>query len=368
MRKAPLQESTMKMRLSALLCLILLPLSSTTLSAQVSETQSDKPFADEKIINDYESTRIAMRKYGEESAPATKDGSFRLTTYNIENLFDAHDDPSLTGRNDDADDTKPEHQLIATAMAIRAVNPDILCIEEVESEQALLEYRDTYLADMGYEHVVSIDAGNDRGIENSVLSRFPITNAKNWPNKPLGGVHPEKYGNNKNWYAGEPIAFRRSPMMVDVAIPNADGNDSWTLTLFVMHHKSGFYNSYWREAEAKGTLELIQEVLKSDPDRALVVLGDFNAQITDESVQTYLNAGFVDIFANHDEDRQSITHESGRRIDLILANDAAIKQMDTEHAFVYGTAARPDGTSWRDLETFDGYASDHYPVSVDMKN
>ena len=135
-----------------------------------------------------------------------------------------------------------------------------------------------------------------------------------------------------------------------------------------MHHKSGFYNSYWREAEAKGTLELIQDVLKSDPDRAVVVLGDFNAEITDESVQTYLRAGFVDIFANHDEDRQSITHESGRRIDLILANDAAIKQMDTEHAFVYGTAARPDGTSWRDLETFDGYASDHYPVSVDMKN
>ncbi|MBL4810443.1 MAG: endonuclease/exonuclease/phosphatase family protein [Phycisphaerales bacterium] len=340
-----------------------------------SEPAATEPYADQAVIEKYEETRGFMQKFGSKTAPKTQEGSFRLTIYNIENLFDAHDDPTLTGRDDDADDTKPEHELIATAMAIHAVNADIICFQEVESEQALLQYRDTYLAGMGYDHVVSIDAGNSRGIENSVLSRYPITNFKNWPNKPLGGVHPEKYGKSKNWYAGEPIAFRRSPLMVDIEIPaSGDTTDdttddtSWTLTLFVLHHKSGRFNSYWREAEAKGTLKLVNQVLKDHPDRPIVILGDFNAEPDADSVQTYINAGFVDIFADHADTTEIMTHESGRRIDLILGNKPAIERMNTDAAFVYGTTARPEGTTWRDLKTFEGYAADHYPVSVDMSN
>jgi endonuclease/exonuclease/phosphatase family metal-dependent hydrolase len=327
----------------------------------VEQPQSDA------LVEQYQKARDMMRQYGLENAPAKAEQSFRLTTYNIENLFDAHDDPSLTGRNDDADETKPEHELTATAMAIRAVNPDVLCIQEVESEAALLEYRDNYLSDMGYEYVVSIDAGNDRGIENSVLSRFPISNVENWPNMPLGGVHPEKYGTQKNWYAGEPINFRRSPLMVDLEIPSSEDGKTWTLTLFVMHHKSGRFNTYWREAEATGTLKLIKDVLAADQDRAIVLLGDFNAEVDDQSVQTYLKGGFVDIFEDHTSKTETITHESGRRIDLILANKAALSRMNPESGFVYGTAARPEGVNWRDMETFDGYAADHYPVSVDVK-
>ncbi len=335
--------------------------------AIASQPAAAEPYADQALVEKYEETRTLMRKFGSESAPATKDGSFRLTTYNIENLFDANDDPTLTGRDDDADGTKPEHELIATAMAIHAIDADVICFQEIESEAALLEYRDNYLSDMGYNHVVSIDAGNSRGIENSVLSRYPISNFKNWPNKPLGGIHPEKYGKSKNWYAGEPIAFRRSPLMVDIEIPAAD-DSTWTLTLFVMHHKSGRFNTYWRDAEAQGTIELINGVLKAHPDRPIVILGDFNAESDADSIQAYINADFVDIFADHSKGTEIITHESGRRIDFLFGNKSAIDRMNTDTAFVYGTTARPEGTSWRDLETFEGYAADHYPVSVDLAN
>lgn len=314
----------------------------------------------------YETTRKAMRKFGLEYAPAKAEGTLRLTTYNIENLFDTHDDPSLTGRNDDKDEAKPTHELIATAMAIRAVDADVLCVQEIESEAALLEYRDQYLSGMGYDHVISIDAGNDRGIENAVLSRYPILAAQNWPKMPLGGVHPELYGTQKNWYAGEPIEFRRSPLRVDLQIPSEADSDSWILTLFVMHHKSGRFNDYWREAEATGTLELINEVLEKDPDRPIVILGDFNAEPDADSAQTYLQSGFADVFAGRRANAEIVTHESGRRIDLIFANDSAFERIEKPTAFVYGTAARPEGTSYRDLDTFDGYAADHYPVSVDL--
>lgn len=309
-----------------------------------------------------------MQRYGISNAPEKTEDAFRVTTYNIENLFDDVDDPTLSGRDEDIDDTKPEHQLIAVARAIHKLNSDVICLQEIESLDALMWFKDEYLADMGYDHVISLDAGNSRGIENAVLSRFPLSNPELWVGKELGGVHPEKYGSGKNFLAGEKVAFRRSPLKLDVNIPAMGDQDAWTLTLFVVHHKSGRYSQYWREAEAKMITKLASEVENEHPERAIMVLGDFNAQNTDESVKIYMKNGFHDIFTkSKSSGREIITHESNRRIDLILANQAANGYVVKDTAFVLGTASRPEGVDWRMMDTFEGYASDHYPVSVDLE-
>ena len=331
---------------------------------------SEPATQDQDLIKTIELAERSMRRFGIDHAPEKKPGAFRLTTYNIENLFDDVDDPSLSGDDEDIDDTKPHHELVAAARAIRAVDADVLCLEEVESREALDWFIEKYIPDMGYEHVISLDAGNSRGIENAVLSRFPLSNPELWKSKLLGGVHPENYGpNSKNWYAGEKIAFRRSPLKVDVEIPsgNEDGG-SWTLTLFVVHHKSGRYNTYWREAEARTIVKLAQAVEAEHPERPVVILGDFNAQASDESVKIYLQNGFNDLFANDKTgDASTITHESNRRIDLMLLNEAAQSRLIEGTGFVFGTAARPEGFDWRDLPTFEGFASDHYPVSAEIR-
>lgn len=324
-----------------------------------------RPTAEEiKTYQDEIAASDVMRRFGVAEAPARTPGAIRVATYNIENLFDDADDPALTDKNDDADDTKLYPERMAAARAIHRLDADVLCLEEVESLDALNWFKDEFLADMGYQHVASIDAGDERGIEQAVLSRLPITQAKNWPRMPLKGIHPEKYGNGKNWYAGQPIAFHRSPLMVDIEAGTPD--NPLTLTLFVVHHKSGQYSDYWREAESVGVTRLISDLTKQHPDRPVMVLGDFNAQVSDTSVKTYLSAGFHDIFANRSQTSEIITHESSRRIDLILANDAAMTHLIADKAFVLGTAARPEGVDWRDLPTFPGMASDHYPVAVDF--
>lgn len=310
--------------------------------------------------------RKTMRRFGIAKPNPKPAGAVRLATYNIENLFDDVDDPTLSGNDEDIDDLKPFHQRAAVAEAIHQIDPDIICMQEVESLEALEWFRDEFLADMGYDYIVSLDAGNSRGIENAVLSRYPLSEGRVWVGAALGGVHPALYGDKPNYEAGNPLVFRRSPLQVDVEMPGLDGKDGWTLSLFVEHHKSGRYNSYWREAEAKKIVELSKEITDAHPGRAIVVLGDFNAQVTDDSVKTYLNNGFHDLFAERSAEGPAIiTHESNRRIDLILANDAAMAHLLVDQAFVFGTAARPAEIDWRDLDTFMGYASDHYPVVVD---
>ncbi len=339
----------------------------TSLEAHSEPDESAPKSAVDEMMPEITKVRQQLQRFGVADAPAKPAGAVRLVAYNIENLFDDVDDPTLSGRNEDIDDTKPLHQRAAVAEAIRLVDADILCMQEIESLEALEWFRDEFLSDMGYDYIVSIDAGNSRGIENAVLSRYPLSEGKVWVGKLLGGVHPDLYGDKPNFHAGEKIAFRRSPLQVDVEMPGVEGQDPWTLSLFVEHHKSGRYNSYWREAEARMIVQLAEEITDAHPDRAVIVLGDFNAQPADESVQIYLRNGFHDVFANReDEGAAIVTHESGRRIDLILANDAAMSHLLVDQAFVFGTAARPPEINWRDLDTFMGYAADHYPVVVDV--
>jgi endonuclease/exonuclease/phosphatase family metal-dependent hydrolase len=364
-------RSLIPARITRLSALALFACSALACAAQPAAMSDEQTSSSEEslveILPQIVKARKTMRRFGVAEAQSKPAGAVRLVTYNIENLFDDVDDPTLSDRNEDIDDLKPFHQRAAVAEAIRQIDPDVLCLQEIESLEALEWFRDEFLADMGYDYIVSLDAGNSRGIENAVLSRYPLSEGQVWVNGELGGVHPPLYGDKPNFEAGKPLLFRRSPLQVDVELPGAEDGASWTLSLFVEHHKSGRYNSYWREAEAKKIVELAEEITAEYPDRPLIVLGDFNALVTDESVKTYLNNGFHDIFAGREsEGSDIITHESNRRIDLILANDAAMAHLLVDQAFVFGTAARPAEIDWRDLDTFMGYAADHYPVVVDI--
>ncbi len=309
-------------------------------------------------------------RFGTTDVPQRTPGSIRVATYNIENLFDDVDDPALSDRQEDIDDLKPEGQMDAVALAIRAIDADILCLEEIESRAALDWFMSGRLEDMGYAHIVSIDAGDERGIEQAILSRFPIVDSKNWVQRPLGGVHPEKYGTGRNWHAGKDIVFHRSPLMGVIEIPGAalERDEAYRLRVIAVHHKSGRHSDYWRDREAAGLLEVLTELDAGRDAPPTLILGDFNAEPGAPSVQAYVDHGYTDLFAdNPGPDTRWTTHESGRRIDLILANEGARAAADPDSEFVFGTPARPSEFSWRELDTFPGYASDHYPVVVDLR-
>jgi len=275
------------------------------------------------------------------------------------------DDPDLSGRYEDIDDTKPEAELVALAETIRRLDADVLALQEIESHDALHAFIEAHIPGL-YPHVVSLDAGDERGIEQAVLSRFPIIHAENWPGLTLGGTHPDSWGDQENWHAGEPITFHRSPLRVDVEVPPTDDRpEAYGLTLFVVHQKSGFHGEYWRIAEATRLAEITGRIMDAEPDRNVVVLGDFNATPEQPPMRILLDVGLIDAMAGA-SGPETTTHASGRRIDAILLSPAAMDDVVDGSAFVLGTPARPAGSDWRTTPPPPGYASDHYPVAIDV--
>ncbi|MFN7022319.1 MAG: endonuclease/exonuclease/phosphatase family protein [Phycisphaerales bacterium] len=304
---------------------------------------------------------------------AKPDGALRVAVYNVENLFDDHDDPELSGRYEDKEMTKPDAACRAVAEAIRAINADVLALTEVESKQALLWFRDKYIADMGYTYVESPDAGDERGIEQSVLSRYPLSDAKNWVRMDLGGVHPDKWGRDENHNKGKPITFHRSPLRVTVTVPpKEEQGKPYELTLFVVHQKSGGPGNYWREKESARVVQLIGEFQQSNPDANILLMGDFNATPEQRSSRIITEGGMIDLFApvrgstGKRVDPLYITHASGRVIDYVYANANAEKELIRETRFILGTPMRPEGADWRSTLPPDGYASDHLPLVIDV--
>lgn len=309
--------------------------------------------------------------YGFKEAPAKQKGAVRLAAYNVENLFDGEDDPKLSGEVDDLKERTSEDRLQALAKAIKALDADILALEEVESEECLRWFRDTYLKDMGYEHLASKDVGYSRGIEQSILSRFPIDSVEVRPDEDLSDVKRDGKG-----FAEKPTKpgaqqgqrFQRSPLMVDVRV-----SPDYLLRVIVVHHKAGGLEfAYQREAEALQVMEWVKDAQAKDEHINLVVLGDFNATPTHKTAKIYSEGGLVGAYDFRDRSRKDMkdaytTHASGRPIDYIMASPGLSEDFVNSSFFVLGTMHAGDDYDWRKgEEPPKGYASDHYPIAIDF--
>lgn len=285
--------------------------------------------------------------------------TIRVATYNVLNLFDQDDDPALSGEFDDLPMATTDGRCRSLAEVIRRVDADVLALQEVESEAALRWFRDTYLADMGYDHMVSLDVGYYRGVENAVLSRYPLSNAEAEPNIPLQDVVRRGGGWAKAGEGDESIVFQRTPLRVDVT-----GPDGYELTLFVVHHKSGRHK-FRRESEALKLVELVDRVEAQTPGRNIIILGDFNAAPWDRSMDVYKEAGFIDVGADPRVERP-VTHESDRIIDCILVNSDAHRELQPGTVRVHESKSPPKDYDWRTDPRPDDCPSDHRAVSVDL--
>ncbi len=352
----------------------------TAVAAAPGQVASDDPFGKD----------AGVIKYGRASVPAKAAGSIRLAAYNVENLFDDKDDPTLSGRYDDLGLTTTDGQCRNVAAAIKALDADVMILEEVESEEALRWFRDTYLKDLGYDHIKSFDAGYERGVEQSVLSRFPIKDAKVFAGERIDDMAARRVGGG--WTAAraghEPDLFGRNPIRAVI-----DGPGDYELILYGVHLKAGGGDdsAAQREAESLQVREFVKADLAANPNANVAVLGDFNATPLQRAYALQLKGNAekgdgagVGIGAYDFRDRtrpmdEYRTHVSARTIDYIVMSEGLAADAVEGTFVVLGTPFPGEEQQKRVLAWIKkGYprgeepvrhpqqASDHYPIAIDL--
>lgn len=158
---------------------------------------------------------------------------------------------------------KPPRSRSEVAEVIRLAQPNLLALQEVGSPQAL-EFLSKNLLDLGLEYPFrELLQTESQKIHCAVLSQFPIVANRSDPNAEFA-------------LYGESFQVLRGVMELDVKAPG-----SYRFTLFNVHLKSKLPAYYadpadYREAEAKVLRQKISRLLQENPNRNILVAGDFN--------------------------------------------------------------------------------------------
>jgi endonuclease/exonuclease/phosphatase family metal-dependent hydrolase len=273
----------------------------------------------------------------------------RVATYNIETYLDV---PTETRPRVKSPEAKAK-----VRESIRAMNPDVIALEEMGTTNALLELRASLKAegeDYPYwEHV----SGADTNIHVAVLSKFPIV-----------AWHPH----TNDTFLLDGRSFRVSRGFAEVAI---QVRTNFTFTLIAAHLKSrrpvpDADEAQERLGEATVLRGIVDGLLKANPDLPLVVLGDMNDVKDADSTRELIGRGKLKLTdtrpaeRNGDNAPAASTEYQPRNITwtLFYAKEDSYSRSD------YILLSRAMAAHWRPQDSYVlnlanwGVGSDHRPV------
>jgi endonuclease/exonuclease/phosphatase family metal-dependent hydrolase len=280
--------------------------------------------------------------------------TFRVATYNVENYLDQ---PTESRKF-----VKSARAKAKVCESIRALNPDVIALEEMGSTNALMELRDSLKAkglDFPYwEHV----QGWDTNIHVAVLSKLPIATR-----------HP--HTNDSFLLDGRRFSVSRGFAEVDIRVAT-----NFTVTLIATHLKSRrpvpeADEAQLRLEEAKVLRGIVDEHFKTDPDAKLIVLGDFNDVKDSGSTKAVIGRGKFKLIDTRPAERNgdtatnpvpafeprnvTWTHYYGKedtysRVDYILLSPAMARDWLKNETYILRVP------NW-------GVGSDHRPIVATFK-
>jgi endonuclease/exonuclease/phosphatase family metal-dependent hydrolase len=206
---------------------------------------------------------------------------FRVGTYNMENyLLEAVGTRVV----------KPPEARAKVRESLRALNADVVALQEVGGTNALLELRRALRAEgLDYPHWELV-TGWDTNIQVAVLSQFPI-------------VARRPHTNDSFLLLGRRFRVSRGFLEVDIRI-----NPRYAFTLFTTHLKSRRVvpeadEAELREQEALLLRQKIDARLAADPDANIIVLGDFNDVKDSRSTRAVFGRGRNQLFDTRPAER-----------------------------------------------------------------
>ena len=198
----------------------------------------------------------------EKTAPKRPD-SIAIMTWNMESLFDGVDDGiEYDEYRESAGWTQEKYRgrLNVIANAIGGMNrkPDIIALQEIESTLVIADLAAALSAQgYGWTHFANIP-GMALGV--GMLSRFPLSAARSHSVTINGDLAPRP--------------------MLEVQVNTGADADGSSLALFVCHWKSKLggddATESTRRASARIILRRLRELMESDPDLPVIIMGDLN--------------------------------------------------------------------------------------------
>jgi endonuclease/exonuclease/phosphatase family metal-dependent hydrolase len=276
-------------------------------------------------------------------------GTVRVATYNVENYLDA---PTVSRPHVKTDAAKAK-----VRESIRALNPDVLALEEMGGTNAFLELRTALKSDgldfPYWEHVSSFDTN----IHVAVLSKLPI-------------IARRSHTNETFLLDGKRFQVKRGFAEVDIAAAT-----NFVFTLFVAHLKSHLTTAEADEAEerlgeAKVLRGILDQRLANEPNSLFLVAGDFNDLKDSAPLKTILGHGKTKLFDSRPAERNG---------DTVPGEPPYFEPRNVSWTYFYGkndSYARIDyllfspalKTRWLAAETYVpkipnwGVGSDHRPI------
>lgn len=295
---------------------------------------------------------ILPRRAGVEAGlPAASDAAgykhtLTLATYNVRNLFDGYDNPYTA---DEKAQPKSPAEMAELARAIRALDADVLILQEVEAGGVLKSFVDNHLADMRYAYVVDAVTEDPRGITVAALSRLPVIRIVSHRLAPLEGGR----------------RFARDLLRLDI-----EAGPGHLLSVYGMHLKSKRTSedsedknaARWRLAEATRARELIREEMAAGQalgGARFVVMGDANDSVDSAAVQMLMattEPPLIDALAGIPAGERVTYKGVGYReaIDQVLVSPGL------REAVLPGSAVILEGVGF-------AKASDHRPVRITVR-
>lgn len=292
---------------------------------------------------------------GAASAHAAPPTTLRIATYNVANLFDRYDDP-YTDDLVPARGTAPKSSraLYALARVIKAINADILLLQEVENRNFLAEFNAAYLDGLKYEYVVLIEANNShiggRGIDVALLSRVPVHSATTFQYQRFSLPN------------GSQVSFSRDFLYVRLRPQGFP-----ELHVFNLHAPSrlgGNTAAARRLAEAQHAARILRELFPRNANVWIIIGGDFNDEPQSPSLLTFTRIPGLPLRRIPAYDLQGNTATwispgspwQPATFDHLLLSPAAARYLVGTNAYI-----------WNDDPRLAAEASDHRPVYLDLR-
>lgn len=343
--------------------------------------------------------------------------SFKLATYNLQNLFDVIDDPNVDENEFTPGSTWTASKLEARKARFKDVftdiDADVIGVLEAENLEILTELRD-YIRDHGGPNYpyIALARGKDglaRGIDVSLLSKYPLicpyTANSTGCSRPITRTF-ECMGEDGMMTVDANVYTEAKPILHSEIDFNGDGIGDF---LVLVNHWKAKDNHSWPCLDSNDNhrragmqiRELLDQLIAQKPCRPIAILGDFNTWDFEpammQDIGTILDASKLtkatDVYNTWGERGVSASHTSNSnswnnisnssynfnnvwsRLDHILLTGNVREGGESDWRVVKGSTQSihpgylldSDGTpSAYNVYTGKGY-SDHLAVRVELK-